>query len=230
MALPLVATADQGVQGATVGTGEAGSGNPWDAVVGTPTITYASEHARGRMAYQVVAGASAQQVVWTSASVGTVTQIYGRFYLWSHAHPSTPTGIFRFVGAGSQTARLRYGNDGTLVMADAGNAAEVTTGVISTGKLIRVGFGIQFVAANASVFINVYDNPNSTAPSDSASTAIAAGMGTSCDRVEIGSFNSATWTGCLDDIALSATGEPGPVVSAPPAQALRRQTRALLVR
>ncbi|MFC5744836.1 hypothetical protein [Actinomadura rugatobispora] len=230
MALPLVATAEQGVLGATVGTGESGSGDPWDAVVGTPTITYQSEHARGRMAYQVVAGAAAQQLVWTSASVGSVAQIYGRFYLWSHAHPSTPTGVFRFVASGSQTARLRYGNDGTLVLADAGNATEITTAAISTGKLIRVGFRVQFVATNATLVINVYDNPASLTPSDTASISTAAGVGTACDRVEIGSFNSATWTGCLSDIALSATGEPGPIVSTPPVPALRRQTRALLVR
>lgn len=228
MALPLVAHAGQGVQGATVGAGESGSGNPWDAVVGTPTITYASEHARGRMGYQVVAGAAAQQAVWTSASVGSVTDLYGRFYLWSHGDPNTPTGIFRFLAGGSQTARLRYGSDGTLVMADSGNATEITTAAISTGKLIRVGFRVEFVAADATLVINVYDNPHSLTPTDTASTSTAAGVGTACDRVEIGSFNNATWTACFSDIALSAVSEPGPVQSAPPAA--RRKARALLVR
>lgn len=226
MALPLVAHAGQGVDGATVGTGESGSGNPWDATVGTPTITYAPEHARGRMGYEVVAGASAQQMSW-STSLGTITDVYGRFYLWSHAAPSTATGLFRFTAAAAQTARIRYNADGTLTISDAGNAAEVTTTALTTGALIRIGFRIQFVATNATVTLNVYDSPSSLTPSETVTTSTAAGMGTSADRVDIGAFNAATWTGCFSDIALSATAEPGPVLSAPPALA---RNRALLVR
>jgi hypothetical protein len=228
MALPLVAHAGQGVDGATVGTGESGSGNPWDATVGTPTITYAPEHARGRMGYEVVAGASAQQMSWTSTSLGTITEVYGRFYLWSHGNPSTATGLFRFTAGGSQTARIRYNADGTLTISDAGNAAEVTTTALTTGALIRIGFYIEFVASNATVTLNVYDTHTSLTPSETVTSSTAAGMGTSADRVDIGSFNNATWTGCLSDIALSGTAEPPPILSAlPPTYA---RSRALLVR
>jgi hypothetical protein len=228
--LPLVAHAEQGVLGATVGIGEAGSGSPWDAVVGTPTITYDNAHAYGRMAYKVAGGASAQQLVWTSASVGTAAELWGRFYLWSSAAPSATTGILRFTVGGSQAARLRYEAAGTLSIADGGNSPEVTTAnPIPTGQWIRVEWHIQFIATGATVELRTYNNADSTVATETLSVT-AAGVGVNCDRIEVGSFNAVTWTGWLDNLQVNATGFPGPVPPAPAVRALRPQTRALLVR
>lgn len=231
MALPLVAHAEQGVLAATVGTGEAGSGDPWDAVVGTPTITYDNVHAYHRMAYKVVAAASAQQLVWTSTSVGTVGEMWGRFYLWSNAAPSAATGLIRLTVSGAQAARLRYNADGTLTLADAGNAAEITTvGAIPTGQWVRIEFHIQFVASNATVEMKTFNNPDSNTATETLTTSTAAGMGVNCDRVEWGSFNSATWTGWMDNLQVNAVGFPGPAGPPPPPVPRWRRLRPLLVR
>lgn len=209
----LNADAEGGTQGATVATGGSGSGNAWDAVVGTPTITYDNTHAYGVRSYKVIGAGSAQQMVWTSASLGTVGELWGRFYIYSSGAPSAATGVARFTVGGSQAARIRYNADGTLTLADSGNAAEVTTAAaIPTGQWVRVEFRIQFVATNATVHLKTWNSPDSSGtPTEDVSVTNAAGMGVNCDRVEWGSFNSATVTFWLDNLNVNTTAFPGPV-------------------
>lgn len=221
--------AEGGTLGATVTTANSGgaSGNAWDAVVGTPTITYDNTHALGTLSYKVVASTTAQQVAWTSASHGTQSETWGRLYLWSQSAPTGVTGIVRFVVGGSQAARIRYEPTGLLTLSDAGNAAEFSTAAaIPTGQWVRIEWHIQFVATNATVELRTYNTADSTTPTESLSTT-AAGIGAGCDRVEFGSFNSTTWTGWMDGIQVNNTGWPGPITGrgtrllAPPAAVVR---------
>ncbi|GAA3957742.1 hypothetical protein GCM10023085_45320 [Actinomadura viridis] len=206
-------SAEGGTNGATVSAANSGgaSGNPFDSTVGTPTITFDNTQALGALSYRVVAGASAQQVAWTSASHGTQAETWGRFYLWSSSAPSGVTGIVRWVTGGSQAARLRYESTGVLTLSDAGNAAEIATAAaIPTGQWVRIEWHIQFVASGAVVELRTYNSPDSTTPSENLST-VAAGLGVNCDTVQFGSFNSATWTGWLDGLQVNNTGWPGPI-------------------
>lgn len=205
--------AEGGTLGATVTTANSGgaSGDPWDATVGTPTITFDNAQALGTLSYKVVAAASAQQVAWTSTSHGTQSETWGRLYLWSQAAPSGVTGIVRFVVGGSQAARLRYESTGLLTLSDAGNSAEFSTAAaIPTGQWVRIEWHIQFVNTGATVELRTYNAADSTTPTENLSTT-ATGIGVNCDRVEFGSFNSATWTGWMDGIQVNNTGWPGPI-------------------
>jgi hypothetical protein len=206
--------AEGGANGVTVSAANSGaaSGNAWDATVGTPTITYDNTHSLGNLAYKVVAGGSAQQMAWTSASHGTQAETWGRIYLWSDGHPSSVTGIARFMSGGSQAARLRYESTGLLTISDSGNSPEFSTaGAIPTGQWIRLEWHIQFVATNATVELRTFNSPDSTTPTESLSVANAAGIGANCDRLEFGSFNASTWTGWMDGLNVNSIGFPGPV-------------------
>jgi hypothetical protein len=210
--------AEGGTEDATVTTANSGgaSGDAWDAVVGTPTITFDNEHALGTRAYKVTAAASAQQMAWTSTSHGTRAQTWGRVYLWSNGHPSGVTGIIRWVTGGSQAARLRYESTGVLTLSDAGNAAEfATAAAIPTGQWVRIEWHIVFVNSGATVELRTYNSADSTTPTENLSTGAAAGIGVNCDRVEFGSLNSATWTGWMDGIQANDTGWPGPITRRP---------------
>jgi len=216
----LTANAEGGVQGATVGTGEAGSGDPWDSIVGTPLITYDDEHAHGTRAYRVTLSGTttAQQLVWGS-SVGTVTEMWGRLYLWSAAHPADNRfGLIRMMNGGSQAARLIYQVDGTLQLSDAGNGPEITTSAtVATGQWVRIEWRVQFVAVGAAVEIRLYNDAESTVATEVVS-GTAIGIGAACDSVQVGAFLNAlpcTWDGWLDDIEINDTGFPGPVPPPP---------------
>jgi hypothetical protein len=220
-------SADGGTQGATVSVANSGgaSGNAWNSVVGTPTITFDNTHAIGPLAYRVAGAASAQQMAW---SFTAIIEMWGRIYLWSNANPSASTGIVRPTIGGAQAARIRLDADSRLTLADAGNAAEVTTAnPVPTGQWVRVEWRIQFVASGAAVALRTYNGADSTAPTENLS-GTAAGIGAGCDGCQFGSFNSTTWAGWFDAIQINDTGFPGPLmrprgaVLAPPRAAVQR--------
>ncbi|MER6892029.1 hypothetical protein, partial [Streptomyces halstedii] len=217
--MQLVNGADGGTQGLTVTPANSGgaSGNAWNAVAGTPNIVYDGAHARGALAYKldVAAATTPHQVVWTSASMGAVTQLYGRLYLWTAAHPVTNRlGLVRFMNGASQAARLILQTDGTLQLTDAGNAAELnTTTPIATGQWVRVEWRVVFVATGAAVEVRLFNDADSTVATQVVS-GTASGIGAACDSVQIGAYLNglaSSWTAWLDSIELNDTGFPGPL-------------------
>lgn len=217
--MQLVNNADGGVEDATVTALNSGgaSGDAFDTVVGTPNITFDDEHAYGPRAYKVaVSGATTpHQVVWTSSSVGTVGEMWGRLYLWSAAHPAdNRLGLVRFLSGGSQAARLIYQTDGTLLVSDAGNGPEITTtGTVPTGQWCRIEWHITFVATSATIEVRLYNSADSATATETISTTTANGVGVNCDRVEIGAYLNglpSTWTGWIDNIEVNDSDWPGP--------------------
>lgn len=213
----LTNSADGGTLGATVSAANSGgaSGNAFDSVVGTPTITFDNTHSLGPFAYKVIGGASAQQMVWSTAQ-GTIAQQYGRLYLYTTGNPSGVTGIVRWLVGGAQAARLRLETTGALTISDAGNAAEITTtNAIALNQWIRIEWHVVFVASNATIEIKLFNNADSATPTETVTSTTAAGLGVNCDTTQLGSFNSSTWTGWMDAIEINDTGYPGPLVRPP---------------
>jgi hypothetical protein len=214
--------AEGGTNGVTVSAANSGgaSGNAWDSVVGTPTITYDNAQALGTLAYKVVASTTAQQVVW-AASHGTQSETWGRVYLWSNGAPTGVTGIIRWLVGGAQTARLRYESTGVLTLSDAGNAAEIATvSAIPTNQWVRIEWHILFAVTTGVCDLRYYSGDSTTAIESLTSPSLNALAG--CDTVQYGSFNSTTWTGWMDGIQVNTTGFPGPIVGRPPAPVLGR--------
>lgn len=220
-------SAEGGSNGTTVTAANSGgaSGDAFNSVVGTPTITFDNTQALGALSYKVVASTTAQQVVW---SFTAVPQLYGRLYLYSSGAPSSATGLLRFTVGGSQTARIRYNADGTLTLADNGNAAEVSTvAALPTNAWMRIEYQITFTPGTGTCDLRTYNDPNSTTPTENLSSASLNAL-TNCDTVQIGSFNSATWTGWLDGLNVNTVDFPGPITRRPsgllvaPSPAVRR--------
>lgn len=197
--------AEGGAVGATVSAGNSGdtSGDAWDGVVGTPTITYDNAFALGTRSYLISNAPSTQQMFW-STKLGTVSELWGRFYLRYSALPNTPIGLVRPTTGGSQAARIRLNNDGTLTISDSGNAAEVTTvAALPTAQFIRVEWHIQFVATSAVVELKTFNSSQSLTPTENLSTS-ASGIGVNCDAVQFGAFTSGSFvfSGWMDGIAV----------------------------
>lgn len=206
--------AEGGSHGVTVSAANSGgaSGDAFNSTVGTPAITFDNTHALGTLAYRVAPTTSAQQVVWSSASLGTQSELWARVYIWSGGAPSAANGLLRFTVGGSQTARLSYESTGVMVFRDAGNAAEITgTVAITTGQWVRVEVHAIFTPATGTTEIRLYNNADSTTASETLSSG-TANLATNCDTVQIGSFNNVTQSAFwLDGLQVNNTGWPGPI-------------------
>lgn len=202
--------------GTAVTTGNQGFsvGNPFDQVIGGG-ITLDDTHCLGTRSFKITDASSAQQLAWTSAKLGTVSELWGRMFLWYSATPNTPIGLIRPTTGGSQAARIRMNGDGTLTLADGGNAAEITTAsALPSGQWVRIEWHIQFVATSATVELETYNSYQSLTTTESLS-ASAGGIGTNCDTVQFGAFTSGsyTFTAWMDGIAVhddSSIGFLGP--------------------
>lgn len=202
--------------GTAVTTGNQGfsTGDPFDQVIGGG-ITLDNTHCLGTRSYMISDAASSQQLAWTSAKLGTVSELWGRMFLWYNATPNTPIGLIRPTTGGSQAARIRMNNDGTLTLADGGNAAEITTAsALPSGQWVRIEWHIQFVAAGATVELKTFNNYQQMTVTENLS-ASAGGIGVNCDTVQFGAFvgGSYTFTAWMDGIAVhndSSIGFLGP--------------------
>src|ERR1700759_1234407 len=82
-----------GVNGASIATTDSGSATAWDSIVKatSATVTYDNTHvARGNLSGKFATngtGGAGANAIWTT-SFGTVTDHYGRFYLWIDTFPS----------------------------------------------------------------------------------------------------------------------------------------------
>lgn len=222
--------AEGGTASVAVSSGNSGgaSGDAFNSTVGTPAITYDSTHALGTLAYRVAPTTSAQQMVWSSASLGTRGELWGRFYLWSAGAPSAANGLVRFLVGGSQTARLSYEAGGTLTFRDAGNSPEITSsGIIPTGQWVRIEWHAIFTPATGTTELRIYNNADSTTATETLSSG-SANLGTNCDAVQLGSFNNVTQSAFwLDGLQVNDTGWPGPIAGLPRAP---RMSSAAVVR
>jgi hypothetical protein len=213
-----------GTNGTTVSAANSGgaSGDAFDSVVGTPTITFDNTHSLGGLSYKLVNPPSAQQLVW-STKLGTVGELWGRFFIWYDTAPTAPVGLIRPTTGGSQASRIRINSDGTLTLADSGNAAEITTAsALPTGQWVRCEWYTQFVSTSAQVNLMTWNTAGSTGTPTENLSASAGGIGVNADAVQIGGFNAATFTCWLAGLAVHnepARGFLGPIRLPQPATA-----------
>jgi hypothetical protein len=212
----LTNNAEGGADGVTVTTGNSGgaSGNAWDAVtIGTgATVTYDNDHAHGgSLAYKFLSGSTRTDVNWTSASVGTETEVWGRLYLWLVANPAAELALLRVRSGASQCARLALTTSGTIVIRNAANGVAGTqTNAVATGQWVRVEFRVLASTTVGQIDVRLYNSAESATPTES--TALTG-------LVLTASLNEINWgpvggtageTYWLDDLVLNDTGFPGP--------------------
>jgi hypothetical protein len=228
VALPLNYDFNGGTAAAAVATTDTGSGDAFDVITLTGgTIAYdATQVAHGAMAAKFTFGTGICTVQW-STKVGTITEYWGRIYIWAASFPA----------GGQPLVRARTSNNGrvrvTAGKLDIYDGTTIVTGTVAlaTSAWNRIEFHI-----NGSLYeARLWKTPDSAgAPDDSITGSAFTSVG-SITGVEIGfagTPNPGTpfW---FDDINVNATGWPGPAVAAAGgrtqpvvrSQAIRRSTR-----
>ena len=212
-----------GTSGTTISTGNSGgtSGTAFDVISIGAAATLAfsgTRAAHGTLSCQVATGASSvsSYAEW-STSMGSHTQVWFRLYLYFTALPSASTAIWRAYQGTQQVCGLNLQTStGQLRMEDSSNAEIFgTTAPAPTGRWFRLeGFVIASASAGQ-VQLKLYDNADSTIPTETDTSAATVNTFGAPDNYRFGAVTSAANIGpfWMDSIGLSSTGYLGPAVA-----------------
>lgn len=213
---------ETGTNAATVATTDTGNATAWNTVVINTgcTATYDNTHAHGgSLSAKIVQTATASSqcyLSWSAATLGTLTEDYGRLYLWVDtvtgtnvlvtALDTTPATAFQI-----QLLKTAGVNEHKIKVLDGpGTVTATGTVAVTLGQWVRIEWHALANATTGSVVVRLYNSPESVVPSD---TVTLTGGNTRANfgirRFGIISTN-VNWTGWLDDIVAGATYWPGP--------------------
>jgi hypothetical protein len=224
MALPLSNTFETGLADET-GIIEANSddgtaGNPWDDVTfnGGSTGVYDTARAlsgtlSGRFDQVTTNGCF---ITWDTTSIGSVTTIYGRLYVYVTAQPGAAFWFIVPESAGTRNGLIRWNAAGTVSVFDSTLGA-ATTGsqTVPLNEWVRMEWKLVCHASTGILEFKMFHGHEAaaieTVTKSSANTLAAT------DTVDIGqtaafAVGTPWW---LDDITLDDTGYPGPSVVSP---------------
>jgi hypothetical protein len=222
VALPLLQNFSEGTSGTTLTTAStAGTGqSAFNAVTVGSGSTAAFSNAQAATgsplsAVFATSGAgNASYVSWTT-SIGSVTSLYGRAYLYLSSLPSVDDCLIRFEGSGTFGGGIMVGTTGQLRLQNAAFGETITGPTLSAGGWLRLEWHVAAGAAGtASASVSYFASPNGTTAT-SIVTDTAGGYGHSGVITEV-DFG---WTSAhpsqpslyLANLGLSATGYLGPV-------------------
>lgn len=209
-------TVTQGVGGNTGG----GSGDYFDGVTlgGASVLIFDNTHARDLLSYKIApANNQADYLEWNT-QMGTVTTVYGRFYIWLDTSPASAP-LLQFRSGGAQAARLVLnpsGANATMNWKDAAGTdiASTTTAALTVSQWYRFEYKVIFSATVGQVFLNYYLGDSTTAIETLTSAATAVLMA-NADTMRIGRIAGVanTYIVWMDNILVNDTGFPGPAIT-----------------
>jgi hypothetical protein len=219
-ALPAVNNAETQVSGTTVTTANSGGtdATAFDNVTigGLATLTYDNAHAaHGTNGFKYTIGTTNQATYRAWTGLGGVTEIWGAYYLYETAHPTSTIRMISFWGGGVLLGNLGAPNNtGFLQWKFPGDTSVGTLNntALALNQWNRIEFHVVFNATTGSGDAQWYAG-DATGQTGTSSTFSAANTGAACDEVRIGMNAASTtvsYTWWMDDDNLNATGYPGP--------------------
>lgn len=204
------------------------SGDAFNSVPGTTAPKYsATQAAHGSLSgrFQTVA-AGTHYLNWSTAA-GTLTDHYGRVYVYLDIGAATNIGIVRFLEfrAASLACFIRPAGTGRLTeLADsAGSIAATGSTAWAKNQWMRIEWHIVHSTTVGTIDVRVYNTPDSTTIDETVS-ASGLNLGANATSVRIGVTTSvANWPVSggfcyMDDLVYGATSWPGPAAGGAPAE------------
>lgn len=206
-----------GVLGATIQTTDPGSATPWDAVTAglnsTPLYDNAHVHT-GALAAKLQSGVPTPALSWTAASFGTLTEHYGRTYLYIGTRSNTIS-LFNFAKSGTnRCGAVMTQTNYNLNLRDAASTVRATSATVFViNTWYRLDWHVKHGTGVGSLFeVEIYigANVDGNTPDDSVSMA-GFNIGADADTFNIGNLSVGNsdifW---VDDIVAAAPNWPGP--------------------
>lgn len=207
-----------GTNGNNVLAADPGDATAWDSVTGagpTTNLKYDNTHVLNGTLSCLVAGSASDRYAEWSTALGTVTDHYGRIYLYMTANPGNVSPII-WVGSGAtQVARMLVNSSGSVRFdsADTNNVL-VTTAAVSLNQWIRIEWHIVHSATVGQLELKLFNTASASVPTETDTSPANLNTGASANDIRFGipeagfSF-SALW---MDAIVAGATSYPGPIV------------------
>lgn len=214
--------AEGGTHGTQVTSGNSGgaSGRAFDSV-DTPAgsaITFDNTHpAHGALGYKTVfpTAAARTAMIWTSASIGSVPEAWGRGYMYLPALPAAGRYITLCVldhsGVGS-CAAVAISDAGKLMVFDANGSIRQSTAAITAAALFRIEWYCLCNAATGIIEAKLFAIPDASVATE---TVTFSGTNT-LDLITAlpwgpdGSTLGAGFVVHYDDLNFNTRGYPGP--------------------
>lgn len=210
---------ETGSNGSKVLTTDTGSSDAWNEVGrggdGT-SPSYSSTQAQGTLSMKVAssAGGDGGYVGWMTATLGNLTTVYGRAYLYL---PSTSAiyPVYAFDDADAIAWRILV--NGTISMRDS-TGTDVATGAVSpsTGQWIRLEWKVVNNASTGLCEFKLFNDATSTT-ADETQTSGNCNTKANTSRIRFGdpgSLSPASSTYYFDNLLINDTGYAGPVAAA----------------
>lgn len=203
-----------GTNGVGVTAGDPGSATAWDSMdlVGGNTITYDNTHFYGTLAAKVdnTASNNSTAAMQWAAALGTLTDWYGRIYLYA---TSVPSSQFRLLTDSNGNIPLFINSSGQIAMLDQGGFAVTTTTPIATNQWVRIEWHWLNSATVGQVEVKLFNNPDSATATETQTSAANRNTSVSTTFLSFGLNDGAATPGpiWLDNIVAGATSYPGPV-------------------
>ena len=211
-------TFDTGANGSDVLTTDPGSPTAFDVrSVTSGSIKYDSSVTYGGAlsAKFSFSNVSAQTYLrWTTAT-GSLTNHYGRAYLYATSYPATTVGDhapFGFIQTSfSNGPAVRVHTTGVLELDDGAFIGTLGSVPIALNQWIRIEWHVIHLTSGGLIEAKLFNNPTSTAP-DEWIIFSNRNTGVDCGKLQLGSDNSGSgWIFWLDNVVAGATDWVGPV-------------------
>ena len=211
-----VATADfeAGVDGNAIETTDPGSATPWDSknVVGGNICEYDSVHAYGLLAAKFDSTPdpnSDAQLRW-STGIGTLTDWYGRIYLYCTVFPTSGNQFFIFQDLTNTNQKIMINAVGQLVAINAilGTALTVTT-PISLNQFVRFEWHLVHSTSIGTWEMKLFNNPDSDIATEivtSGTNNTGANLSSMGVGLQASGHSTTLW---MDNIVAGTTSYPG---------------------
>jgi hypothetical protein len=209
-----------GTNGVAASAGNSGgtAGTAFDIITITAggSISYdTSQKVEGTASLHVVSAGVSAFVGWSAAVLGTLPELYGRFYIKIPAYPSNGGSIARISNNGTTQVSFNITNTGLIRIRNAaGNALASGNAKIPLNTWVRFEFRVLADISNGIAESRLYVDKDSTLPSESL-IATALPIDASVDQATFGLITNATAGDVLwiDELATDS-GWIGPVAVA----------------
>jgi hypothetical protein len=210
-----------GTNGVTIAAGDPNSGTPFDAIAPASltdgTRAYDNAHAaHGILSGKILASTTDKLIYcsWTT-SMGTLTDHFGRIYLYITAVPAVQLSLVRFLRPATGTIASVNVNNLTRFIAVGDTVGTKATGAVAVpiNQWVRIEWHIVHSATVGNIVANLYTTPDGTTITETIGNGGNYNTSTNTNEVRFGNDSGGALTTAfwMDDIVAGATSFPGPV-------------------
>ena len=200
-----------GVHGNAVSTSDTGSLTAFDAAGGSTgdSVKYDNTHvAHGSLAAKMTTGSGGNLTLrWDLAHFGTLSDWYGRMYLYMTANPASAMTFFRPQKTTTQAFQLLIDTSGHIVVQDTSSATLATfTNAISLNQFVRVE--VHANHTGSALEVKLFNSADSSTATETQ-TLNSVSMQSNATRLDFRTNITSTiyW---IDQLVGGATAYPGP--------------------